>query len=86
MTERPARCTLCEIREQSPEELRAIVDSYIASLPAESKADDALYEQRLSRCRDCSHLHAGMCGVCGCFVQVRAIKAAMHCPKPYSRW
>ena len=79
-------CILCEIRERSPKELREIIDDYLASLPEESKVPLELYEKRLSACRDCSHFHAGMCGVCGCFAEVRAVKKAMHCPRPYERW
>ena len=79
-------CILCEIWEQSSEELHRIVDEYVASIPQEQKASPDCYEQRLTICRDCSHMHGGMCGVCGCFVQARAVKAAQHCPKPYQYW
>lgn len=39
------------------------------------------YERRLSVCRQCEKLFAGTCGVCGCYVELRAAAKVSHCPK-----
>lgn len=46
---------------------------YIQRLEEDIKADQALYEERLSVCKACDYLEAGMCRACGCFVELRAV-------------
>ncbi len=50
--------------------------------------DDALYEQRLEKCKRCpSLLYDTTCAHCGCFVQFRAKLAYKSCPYPEgSKW
>lgn len=50
--------------------------------------DDAVYQQRLAQCLDCSHLRYGTtCMLCGCIVQVKAKYKTGSCPYPgKSRW
>ena len=52
---------------------------YIANLSPEDKVSDEEYEQRLLICRQCSHLLSGMCGKCGCYVEMRAAKTLPRC-------
>lgn len=52
---------------------------YIANLSPEDKVSDEEYEQRLLICRQCSHLLSGMCGKCGCYVEMRAAMKVRHC-------
>lgn len=67
-------------------ELYGAVTSYIERLPEKQKADEKTREARLVVCRRCDSLVNGMCALCGCFVEVRAAKKAMHCAKDSSLW
>lgn len=58
--------------------------TYIANLEPDIKADAVLYEQRLSRCKECDYLNEGMCGACGCYVELRAAIDKNICP--YDHW
>lgn len=82
MRERPP-CKRCLLRELDGEYFRSIYQ-YIENLPPEQKAGEEICRARLALCRDCSFLQNGMCALCGCFVEVRAAKAALGCPD--GRW
>lgn len=47
---------------------------------------DALYQERLSLCRQCESLLNGMCRICGCFVEMRAAVAKNYCPAINKKW
>lgn len=57
---------------------------YIANLDEDVKAEDTLYEKRLSFCKECDLLLDGMCRACGCFVELRAAIRTNGCP--YDKW
>ena len=59
---------------------------YIRQLDPEIKAEDPLYEERLSFCKECDHLLNGMCRICGCFVEMRAANRKNHCPDIHEKW
>ena len=42
---------------------------------------DAAYAARLACCKACDALNAGTCMQCGCYVEMRAARLDMHCPK-----
>ena len=58
--------------------------AYIARLEPGIKADETIYEKRLSVCKSCNYLNEGLCGACGCFVELRAVIAQNVCP--YQKW
>lgn len=57
---------------------------YIAGIDEELKAEPALYEKRLSVCRECELLLEGMCRSCGCYVELRAVMDKNKCPN--NKW
>ncbi len=59
---------------------------YIANLSEELKVDEPEYERRLNICRQCDALRNGMCGKCGCFVEMRAVMKKNHCPDFHKKW
>lgn len=63
-----------------------LVREYIDALPEEMRADDELYQARLSLCRECDRLRNGTCLLCGCYVEMRAAKKHMSCPMVPARW
>ena len=44
-----------------------------------------IYKDRLAICKGCSHYLSllGYCGICKCFMKVKAWIASMECPKKY---
>lgn len=78
------RCLQCLLREMNQEEYMENLYSYINRLDKDIKADKALYEERLSVCKECRYLADGMCRACGCFVELRAVIANNRCS--YDKW
>lgn len=66
--------------------LAANIRELIDRLPEEQRAEERLRAKRLTACRECRHLLDGMCALCGCYVELRASKAAGRCPDLPSRW
>lgn len=79
----PCRCLLRQVDKDN--ELRSIRE-LIDLMPPEEKADESEYEKRLAACLDCPDLHDGLCGQCGCYVELRAAKRRMYCPLPRPKW
>ncbi len=80
----PRVCKRCLTREMDAGEYFKNLHEYIANIDEEQKVETMLYEERLSSCKDCDMLLSGMCRVCGCFVELRAVMRKNSCPK--HRW
>lgn len=74
------RCGKCLLREFDAERFAASIQEYIALIPPDKKAAPEICQSRLVICRSCDMLTDGLCGECGCFVEVRAAKRDMDCP------
>lgn len=72
------RCLTRELADQA-KEFQNIRD-YIDNLDVDIKSPDVLYEERLSICKGCDMLLAGMCRKCGCYVELRAAVTKNYCP------
>lgn len=68
------------------EELYERVRRTVAAIPDGHRCEEELYQRRLACCRECDRLLSGVCGVCGCFVEVRAAKRGEHCPAPEKKF
>ena len=77
-------CRKCLSREMDQNAYMESLYAYIARLEPEIKADEAVYEERLGICKGCDYLKEGLCGACGCFVELRAVIAKNVCP--YQKW
>ena len=78
------RCRKCLLREMDREAYMDNLYDYIRRLDEDIKADQALYGERLSVCKACDYLEAGMCRACGCFVELRAAIRDNRCS--YDKW
>lgn len=78
------RCLLSEMADER--EIWEIIRERIACLPPEEKAAAEEVKNRLSQCKACNQLNGGMCGLCGCYVELRTAKQRMHCPNLPPRW
>lgn len=75
-------CRKCLTRDMvGKEEYFRSLREYIANLDPDIKADEALYEERLGTCKECDLLLEGMCRICGCYVELRAVVAKNICPR-----
>lgn len=76
------KCLLQEMLESGDfyKTLKANIDA----VTGDDRAGDKLYMNRLSICKECNNLADGMCKVCGCYVEYRAVKAKEKCP--YGKW
>ncbi len=57
---------------------------YKERIDEDARTADDEYARRLTICGDCDRLNAGLCSACGCYVELRALTAARHCP--YEKW
>lgn len=73
-------CKKCLTREMGADEYFKNLHEYIAGIDKELKAEDMLYEKRLSVCKECELLLDGMCRSCGCYVELRAVMDKNICP------
>lgn len=73
--------------EQAGEaDLAKSVAERVALIPKENKAGEKLYRERLEICRRCDSLISGVCGKCGCYVEIRAARLTGHCPAAKPLW
>lgn len=79
-------CRKCLIESLDEDDFIRSLKEYIAAYPAEKRVDDDEYRRRLSLCRGCERLENGMCALCGCYVELRALKKGMGCPDTPDRW
>lgn len=79
---KPCRCLSAEVGE----ELSEAIAARIALIPDEQRTENGLYQRRLEICRSCDMLVSGTCGKCGCYVELRAARAAGYCPHEEMYW
>ncbi len=78
------KCKRCLLKEYDEQEYREKLEILLKRMDKKTKADEALYENRLSICRECDKLSMGTCLGCGCYVELRA--AVKHDRCPYRYW
>ena len=81
---KPCRCLAAEMPEG--EALSALIRERISGIPDEEKTGSAEYARRLEQCRSCGNLNRGTCALCGCYVEIRAVRKRMGCPEIPPRW
>lgn len=87
MAAEPKRfCRKCLIRDFSMDEYFKNLYEYIENIDADLKVEDAIYESRLAICKECDNLVQGMCRICGCYVELRAVMKKNACPMGSPRW
>ena len=74
-------CRKCLLSEYDAQAYRETIVAFIDRLREEDRADEQVYEQRLSVCKECDKLEQGTCLSCGCYVELRAAAVKAHCPK-----
>lgn len=78
------RCLLSQVPDMQT--LSDMIRERIRLMPEEERAAEEMQKERLDVCLACDHLNAGTCGLCGCYVELRAAKERMHCPCVPEKW
>lgn len=79
-------CRKCLLRDMEEKEYFENLQSYMAGIDEALKADEREYQRRLSLCKECDNLLSGMCRVCGCYVELRALMKKNRCPAVEKKW
>ena len=79
----PCRCLLKDTPET---ELMENIREYISGLDDDIRADEEVYQKRLSICKRCGSLMDGVCLKCGCYVEMRAAVKNNRCPSEKRYW
>lgn len=74
------KCKHCLLLEAGEQASYKTVSDYINNLDDDLKVSSQEYERRLSLCKKCEFLIAGMCRKCGCYVEIRAVLKNKFCP------
>ena len=81
------RCRQCLLREMADEnDYYKSVVFYRETMPKKKRTPDDMYEMRVLACKECPSLENGTCRQCGCYVEMRAARIDMHCPKQDAAW
>lgn len=79
-------CRKCLLDQLNEDDVIRSVKDYIAEYPMDKRCSSEVYSRRLEICSNCSQLSNGMCALCGCFVEVRALKIKTYCPDHIDKW
>lgn len=70
------RCKLFAMAEADA----SMVCKYIEEIKPQDRAEESIYNNRLSVCETCDKQLMGTCRVCGCYVMLRALGKYNRCP------
>lgn len=76
-------CKKCLIGQQA-EDYLAMLEKCRRAIPERDLAGEAELARRIALCEACEKRSGPTCLACGCYVELRAMKKAVHCP--YKKW
>ncbi len=79
-------CKKCLLKDMPEDAYFKNLYEYINSIDVDLKVDTSTYETRLQICKECDNLLSGMCRICGCFVELRAVMKKNTCPNVDKKW
>lgn len=79
-------CRKCLLSEMQEDVYFENLKKYIDGLDEDLKVPAPVYETRLAACKDCEQLLSGMCRICGCYVELRAVMKKNGCPAVHPAW
>lgn len=80
------KCQRCLVYEMADADRYKNLYEYIKNLDDELKVTDERYQERLAQCKKCDFLLAGVCRICGCYVEMRAAIKQRSCPHEDRKW
>ena len=79
-------CRKCLLEDMDEDDFIRSMKERIAEYPEDKRVSGEEYRRRLEICRSCPRLENGMCGLCGCYVELRAVKNNTFCPATGDKW
>lgn len=79
-------CKRCLLRDMDEGEILKDVRKAVEKLKPGERAEEAVTEERLNKCRQCQELTDGMCRLCGCYVEFRSALKTGRCPHIPTKW
>ena len=79
-------CRKCLLDSLDEDEFIRSLKGYISSYPKDKRCSEEEYKRRLEICKECKQLSFGMCSLCGCYVELRALKINTFCPDSVDHW
>lgn len=76
-------CKKCMIGIEAESDL-LLIEKNRAAIPEKRRATDPELDRRISLCEECEKRNGPTCLACGCYVELRALRADSHCP--YKKW
>ncbi len=73
-------CKRCLLLASGDTKSFELIQQHIAKIKPQDKCDDALYNERLEKCKNCDFLISGTCIKCGCYPEFRAAFKNKKCP------
>ena len=73
-------CKRCLLSETDEAGIYRTIRRRIEQMSPEQRTGAAEYQRRLGSCQACDALTNGLCGMCGCFIELRAAQQSRHCP------
>ena len=81
-----SECKRCTYLNMSDEDYDRYIRRILAGMKPREKVNEDVYRARLASCSTCVHLQNGVCGMCGCFVELRAAGISSDCPMRKREW
>ena len=72
------QCRKCLLEDMDENDFLRDMRSHIAAYPADKRVSEDEYH--------CEKLVDGMCVLCGCYVELRALKIGMRCADIDKKW
>lgn len=79
-------CRRCAWAKEMLDKEKIKIEEYIDRISEEEKVSQEEYEGRLFTCETCDQLRGGLCGQCGCYVAIRAVRKNGYCPHVRKKW
>ncbi len=79
-------CRKCLLQDTPDDQYFQELAAQVDAMDPEFRVEEEIYQERLAACRSCPNLFAGMCRVCGCYVEWRAAFRVKACPDVHPRW
>ncbi|MFR5877070.1 MAG: DUF6171 family protein [Eubacterium sp.] len=73
-------CKRCLLLEAGESVTYSEIMAYVSTLDKSELAEQSVFEDRITHCKNCDSLIAGMCRKCGCYVEVRTRLKNADCP------
>lgn len=73
-------CKKCFLGVQA-ENYTQMIEKCLSMISPRDRTSEVQFAQRIAVCEECADFVTATCQVCGCYVELRAAKKNVHCPR-----